>query len=578
MKPSRSTLVGAAFVCVLAAVAVYLPALDGEFVWDDANALRQSQEIRSLYDVVVPPPAIPTFYYRPVVFVSYIVDSFIGGTQPYWFHVSSIALHALNTLLVFVLAWRWFPNNLLVAAGGALLFAVFPTHVESVAWVSGRSDVIMTTLLLTAALLHLSGRRDAMWLGALALFLALLAKETAVAAIVLFPLLDWAEGRRPQATRMLPPVVATAAYFALRKAAVGSFLGGLAQEESVAHLGLDVVRALGFYVVQAFAPTSLRPYYADVPGNPAYLILGLLTPLAAVIAIALLQRSTVDTRKRAAVTCLLLWFFLTLSPTLYVIIRRSALNLLADRYLYAPSVASCIAIAWLISLAAQRIGGRTAGATIIGTAVLFFATQTVSYVPVWGDDVSLWTEAAAMEPNAALPLRELATAQLVRSQIDESEEAFRAALDRTPDLEGQVMIYSNLGNLYRRKSQYALAVEAFRKGIAITPHPALFHNLGMTEMALAQRASIAGEPELAAAHVHAARDALEQALEMGKVAGADEAFFQWEPPKTHALLGQVLFSLGDRPGAQRHLETALRMEPSGPVADMTRQYMRNVMK
>lgn len=579
-SPAKTNVVLAALACTIAAAAVYLPALGGAFVWDDANALRQSAEIRSFGDVIVPPPAIPKFYYRPLVFLSYIADSTINGSgDPYWFHVSSIVLHALNTLLVFVLARRWFADDWMIAAGGALLFAVFPTHVESVAWVSGRSDLLMTTFLLAAVLLHLSPRPGAIWLGAAFLLLALLSKETAVTAVILFPLLEWAEGRRVRLARIVPPAIATAAYFALRRIGVGSFLGGLEQEQSAAQLSLDVVRALGFYVVQAFAPLSLKPYYAEVPDGAAYLLIGALTPVAVVVAVALLLRPGTRRATRAAVICLLLWFVLTLVPTLFVIVRRSALNLLADRYLYAPSVASCIALAWVLIAAARGIGAQAAGAAVaVGAAALFFAAQSLAYIPVWADDVSLWTEAAAKELSSPLPHRELATALLVRGEIDEAEQAFRAALERTPDLEGQVMIYSNLGNLYRRKSQYALALDSFRKGIEITPHPSLLHNLGMTEMALAQRASMAGESQLAAIHVKEARNAFQRALQLGNVPGADEAFFQWDPAKTHALLGQVLFSLGDRAGAQRHLEEALRLEPTGPVADMTRQYMQQVMK
>lgn len=569
----------AALVCIAAAIVVYLPALAGELVWDDANALRQSAEIRSFGDVVVPPPVIPKVYYRPVVFLSYIADTTLGASRAYWYHASSIAFHVLNTLLVLLLARRWFPDDIVVAAGGALLFAVFPTHVESVAWLSGRSDLVMTTFLLAATLLHLGDKMVAAWLGALALLLALLSKETAVSALMLFPLIDWAEGRRPHVKRYLPVIVATLAYFLLRRIGVGSFLGGEAQGESGLDLGLDVVRAFGFYIVQTFAPVSLNPYYASVPDGVGYAIVGALAPIVAVAAALWLRRSSVEARTRAVLACLALWFVLTLAPTLLVIVRRSALNLLADRYLYAPSVASCIAIAWMLRAAADKIDAKAAGAAAaIGAAALVFAVQTRAYIPVWANDVSLWTEAAAQEPAAALPRRELATALLVRGDIDAAEAAFREALARTPDLEGRVMIHSNLGNLYRRKSQYALAVDSFRKGIEITPHPALFHNLGMTEMALAQRASMASEPELALVHVHEARKAFEQALQIGTVPGADEAFFQWEPAKTHALLGQVLFSVGDRAGAERHLGEALRLAPSGPVADMTRQFMQRVMQ
>jgi hypothetical protein len=98
----------------------------------------------------------------------------------------------------------------------------------------------------------------------------------------------------------------------------------------------------------------------------------------------------------------------------------------------------------------------------------------------------------------------------------------------------------------------------------------------MTEMAMAQRASVGGEAQLIAVHIENAREAFEQALRMGSVPGTDEAFFQWAPAKTHALLGQVLFSLGDRAGARRHLEMSLQLEPTGGIADLTRQYMQRL--
>jgi hypothetical protein len=562
--------------CAIAALATYWPSLAMGFVWDDANALRQSQTIRSLYDVVVPPPGIPRFYYRPVVFLSYIADAQVIGPQPYWFHVSSIAFHLLNTLLVLVLGRRWFRDDV-VAAGGALLFAVFPTHVESVVWMSGRPDLLMTTFLLLAVLLHLGSWRGGTWLGAGALLLALLSKETAVVGVLLLPLLDWAEGRRLQVARMIPAAAATLVYFVLRRVGVGTFLGGLPQEESAFSMGLDLFRALGFYVVQSLVPWSLSPFYASVPQSGIYLVLGLVLPFIVIFAAWVAARRDTPASARTVLVCLIAWFVLTLAPSLFVIVRRSALNLLADRYLYTPSVASCLALAWFIIALARRIGAQPGGAAAaICIVALFFGAQARAYIPVWADDVSLWRAAAATELGAALPQRELATALMVTNQLDEAEKAFKAALELTSDPEGKVMLYSNLGNLYRRKSQYARAVDSFQKGIAIMPHPALLHNLGMTEIALASRADIAGEKDLAATHALNARDAFQHALKIGQTPGADHAFFQWEPAKTHALLGQVLFSLGDRTGARRHLETSLQLEPQGPIADVTRQYMQKV--
>jgi Flp pilus assembly protein TadD len=74
-----------------------------------------------------------------------------------------------------------------------------------------------------------------------------------------------------------------------------------------------------------------------------------------------------------------------------------------------------------------------------------------------------------------------------------------------------------------------------------------------------------------------ARDAFRQALQLGTAPNAPPAFRQeWNPAKTHSLLGQVLLSMGDRAGARKHLEAALRLQPTGPVADLTRQYMQRL--
>src|SRR5579862_6787388 len=172
------------------AVLVYLPALRNGFIWDDPLVLQQLRAIHAWSDLITMPPQIPRFYYRPVIFVTYLIDRAIGGETPLWFHASVIASHALNSLLVFVLARHLFGKHSGIPLASAVLFAVAPIHVESVAWMAGRSDVVACTFLLLTVLLSL--HRDAAWtawLAALAFFLALLSKETAVSGLVLIPAL-----------------------------------------------------------------------------------------------------------------------------------------------------------------------------------------------------------------------------------------------------------------------------------------------------------------------------------------------------------------------------------------------------
>jgi hypothetical protein len=570
---SRTHVLAAAAVPVLAALAVYLPALHNGFIWDDPLVLQQLRAIQSLHNLLIPPPIIPKFYFRPVVFVSYLIDRAIGGEMPFWFHVSVIAVHALNTLLVYTLARRLFPDEWLIPSGGALLFAVLPSHVESVAWMAGRSDVIVCAFMLVTVLLFLQHeRRWPAWLGGATFFLALLSKEMAIACVLLVPVLDLLSQRRLLWARYLPLLVASGAYFVLRDRALGAFVGGIPTAESPVQLGLSLLRAFGFYVVRAIVPAPLCAYIPEVPGGSGYLIAGLVVPLLAFGLIGAAWR-----RSRWQVAFLVVWFFLTLAPSLTVIVRRSASAVVADRYLYVPSIASCLLVAWALVRGAERwrLAPRWVAAALAALSA-GFALEALAYNRIWKDNLTFWSDVAAKVPDYTMPHRELAGALVERGRLPEAERELREALAGTSDLEGRAMTYNNLGNLYRRLQRYDDAQGAFEAGLRIAPHPTLYHNLGMVLMARAQQAQAQGNQ---AAVIHAladARTAFEQALQLGSMPGAAQTFLEWDGAKTHALLGQVLFSMGDRAGAREHLETSLRIQPSGPAAHVTRRYLQQL--
>ena len=138
------------------------------------------------------------------------------------------------------------------------------------------------------------------------------------------------------------------------------------------------------------------------------------------------------------------------------------------------------------------------------------------------------------------------------------------------------MTYNNLGNLYRRLKRYDDAQHAFESGLSIAPHPTLYHNLGMTLMARLEQENAAGDQAAVQRDIVRTRDAFERALSLGSAPGAVQTFLAWDGAKTHALLGQVLNSMGDRVGARQHLEASLRLQPTGPAADLTRRYLQQV--
>ena len=561
-----------AVLAVLSAVLVYARSVDGGFIWDDPLVLTQLRAMHSWRDVLFPPAVVPRFYFRPLIFASYLLDRSLGGETPFWFHASVIAVHVANVLLVWVLGRRLFPRDWLVPAAGALLFAVFPTHVESVAWMAGRSDVIVCFFVLLTVLLYWGERAWQVWLGGVAFLLALLSKETALACLGLAPALDFFRTRRVTWQRTLPLACATLLYFGLRQHAVGALVGGLPTAAAPLQTAAEMARAVGFYIVQAIVPLRLCAYIPTVPANLGYLLLGVLALLAGAAAVFFAWR-----RQAWVAAFLVLWFFATLAPALTVIARRSASAPIADRYLYLPSVASCLLLAWFVTILAARwrIPSRGSAAAIIVLAAAYGVVAT-RYTRVWANDLSFWTDVAGKVDSDALPHRELAAALIRHHRLEQAEPELRQALALGGSTEMRAMSYNELGNLYRRLGRYAQAEQAFEAGIAVGAHPTLYHNLGLALMAHIEEEQRQGEQSAVQRDILRARDAFEEALRLGAAGAASTDFLQWDPAKTHALLGQVLFSLGERAAARQHLETALQLEPTGPTADLTRSYMRRL--
>ena len=567
-------------VPVLAAIAVYLPALRNGFIWDDPLVLQQLQAIGSLRDLFILPSSIPHFYFRPLIFITYLIDRSLGGGAAWWFHASVITAHVTNTALVLVLAQRLFVNDWTIAAGSALLFAVFPAHVESVAWMAGRSDVIACTFVLATVLLY--WEHDGHWRAALAgltYLLGLLSKETSLACLALIPALDLIRGHRAQWGRYAPLLLATAIYFILRRQALGTIGAGIASALPASQLSLDILRALGFYTLQAIAPVRLCAYVPEVPAAWPYAALGV---VALALPAAYAAWRPLRQRGGRLLGLLAAWFFATLAPSLVVIMRRSASAPVADRYLYLPSVASCVMLSWALVRLVERCrrlpvkSGAPVAIAPVALLAAAFAFHTVRYARIWTDDLSFWSDVAAKSPADALPHRELATALLQRGRLQEAESELLQALAGHSDAQGRAMTYNNLGNLYRRLGRYEDAQQAFAAGLGIVAHPTLYHNLGMLLMNKVEREQRAGDQAAVLRDIAQARAAFQHALQLGQRVAAISAFPPWDEAKTHALLGQVLFSLGDRAGAQTHLETALRLQPDGPVADTTRRYMQRL--
>jgi tetratricopeptide (TPR) repeat protein len=556
----------------LAAFAVFAHTLTFGFVYDDAGQVVNNPWIwqprfftRLLTEGVWSFKGDqPSNYYRPVQMLLYFAEAQIFGRRPFGFHLTNVLAHAAASIAACLLLRRVTGDRR--AACAALLFAVHPAHVESVAWIAGSTDV-NCALLTFACLLAWSKARGAAGrrrlapatLAGVLFFLALLAKETAIVV----PLLALAlpppaprDGRGPEdppadspaRSAWLPwaagvAVVSLAAllpYLLLRARALGG-LWSLNRHPDLDLAGL-VANALALvprYLTVAFAPWRLLPDRVFEPAG------GLLDPwcLAGAAILAVAAGAAAAARRAApAVTFGLALLLLPLLPVLQV--QLVGENVQADRYLYLPSLGACL----LIAEGAARVMGRlrapaarpafAAACVVLGIAA---AARTVTAASIWKDDETLARAAIALEPRSVI-MRVLLAGVLDRAgRID---EAYRFAAEATaldPADEDAAVAVAALGARRQGKSP-GEEVAALRAALEKSPgHPYLWSSLS----AACLRARLFDQ----------ARVAAERALAI-------------EPASLETIvnLASALGALGDHAGQERQARRALELDPGSALA------------
>lgn len=411
--------------------------------------------------------------YQPLHLASYWLDRWLWGPSIPALRATQVVLYALSAAALVSLARRL----ALPPAGAAfagLVFAWHPTHVECVAWVSQRKDVLFLLLMLLSLNTWLGptpralDARDApatsarRRLAAVALFaLALAAKTTAVVLVPLLGLIALLRGRLRADAPWLASLGALAAS--------GVLLARAAQESShaippalpLAERLVWAARALAWYVRQAVLPLELSPGpplpSADLPLAEWT---GLLALALAVAAVAVAWR-----RGARAAAALGLWFFLALLPTSGIVPFAAYVH---DRYLFAPSVAlALLAGALLVALGRRLPRVRrlvTGGAGIVAMGLLL---HTAPYARAWSSPQRLFQWELRQNPRSWWVIHALAGPLLQDPLVGKQvEAAVRAAHARTPD---QPQVAMLMAEIYSRDGEQDRARAALERTASESP-------------------------------------------------------------------------------------------------------------
>ncbi len=487
--------------------------------------------------------------WHPLTWISHMVDASLFGPVPGPAHLVNAGLHALVSASLFF-ALQKLTGSVGRSAAVALLFAVHPLHVESVAWIAERKDLLCGLFFVLAlyAYARYAARRQLGWyLGVLLLFsLALLSKPMAVTFPFVLLLLDvWPLGRwqepdsvdaGPRSWRRLTveklPMFALAAgsaaitVYAQRASGAVASLAQLPLSSRLLHVPVAYVS----YLAKAFWPSSLAVIYpyprAELPVLKWATAVALLA-LVVVVAVVVLRR-------QRAVVVGLLWFVGMLVPVIGIV--QVGPRAMADRYTYLPLAGLLVAVVWPLADLGRRL--RLPSSALWGAvAAPVVACVVLTHVQVgyWRDGVLLFRRAIELTGGNATLRNALADELADRGEIDAAIGAYRAALRDNPQ---HVEVNNNLANLLAARGNTESAEALYRQAIAVQPTYGIAHlNLGIL---------LDAQGRLAEAMVQ-----LRRATELRP----DDA-------KAHDRLGVVLAKSGDLAGALAHLREALRIYPA----------------
>jgi len=460
----------------LATLAVYSGVFSSDFIrFDDPRYITQNRHVRAGLTLDGAAWAFTTFFksnWHPITWLSHMLDVELYGLSPGAHHATNLLLHVANSLLLFTVlrtATRAAWPSALVAA----IFALHPTHVESVAWIAERKDLLSSLfgLLATASYVAYARRGGAVRYAATALLLSLglAAKAMLVSLPFVFLLLDYwpLERLRPDrsARRLLVeklPLFAISAAFAAVAIAAQRSGGAVALGDPVPlHLRLaNAVVSYGLYAWMTVWPADLALLYPHpyLPGGTPWRAWQVALAGAWLLGASL---AIVCARRHRYLVVGWLWFLGTLLPVIGIV--QVGVQGMADRYTYVPCIGLYIIAAWGSADLARRASRRVAGFGVAAALVALAALGVASHrqVGYWRDTVSLFEHSLAVAPGA-LPLRiNLANELVDRGQVDDAIRYYRLALEIDPD---QYTAHRGLSNALRKRGELVEAARHFLLG------------------------------------------------------------------------------------------------------------------
>jgi protein O-mannosyl-transferase len=473
-------------ILLLVLLITYLPALDASFHnnWDDNAYITTNQRVQkglSLDNVVWAFTTNSVGFYYPLTWLSHMTDVQLYGLHPKGHYATNIILHCLNVLMFFLLLLLS-TNSQFRSFLAAMLFALHPMNVESVAWLAERKNLLSSFFLLLALICYVlkynkSDDPKASSRFSIGCYLFFMMGLMAKSSIVMFPFLlllfdiwplkrislDAIKEKKAQIRELF---VEKMPFFFL------SFISGIltitAQKDikaliPLAHVSFptrigEALLGYAFYLEKFFAPFNLCAFYPQHRENLPFAIALLVLTLMSVITVIFYM----ERKKNPIFITGWLFFVISLFPVIGIIQVGSQAH--ADRYVYFPYWGLFIILIFGINRGNSGIKALLTGLLMAVFIVFFFLTRTQT--AHWKDDEALFNNVIKVSPETILGYFQLGSVYLAKEEPGKALPLFQKARD-IENKRADIML--NIGSCYMKMKNYDKALDSFDLAIASNP-------------------------------------------------------------------------------------------------------------
>ncbi len=493
--PRKASWAPAAMAFLIAVITwmAFAPALNNDFTnWDDETYVKNNPLVTTkdagLREIFSTPVSLN---YHPLTILTLKWNYRTAELNPYSYHLTNVWLHVLNTLMIFLFIFLLTRDNTFIASFSALIFGIHPMHVESVAWISERKDVLYVFFLIPALICYLRYAETKNWFwyaAALTLFIAsCLSKAMAVVFPLLLLLIDFFSNRKITSrifTEKIPflaiSLIIGVLAFRIQSAGAVADLSTftLAQRMLFACYGAMM------YLFRFFVPVNLSAFYPYPSLNDQGML-----PVAyyatPVLLIMLIASIWLLKKERAYVTGML-FYLLSVALVLQFISVGNAI--MADRYSYLAYTGLAFLAGWYLHswfLKKRNISEIAASMAMMAIFSIVLVPQTRARCTVWKNSETLWSDVISKYPM------KVETAYRNRGnyygQTNQTDKAYADYMTLLRMGTTESKVYSNLGNVYAMRKNADSALWAYQRAIQLDSTNANAHfNCAITYLGLGQ--------------------------------------------------------------------------------------------